>query len=152
MVFSLGKSIKNQISTGFANGTRAIIRSNAFQASNTGPKAFVFGPPRSSSCSLLVLRVLFERALAFLTWPDRFLGAPLWCSPCNPYSTSFKNRRCALEALGLHKFAPTEYILSWKSLLWRLQTVAKIVVVWDTLQTPDFGVSWLRLGPQFGPF
>ena len=52
---------------------------------------------------------------------------------CKPYSTSFKNRRCASDGLTPHTCVPTVFILGLKSLLWRLQTVSRIMFFWDLL-------------------
>ena len=40
--------------------------------------------------------------------------------PCKPYSTSFKNRRCASDGLGPPQCVPKAFILVPKSLFWRV--------------------------------
>ena len=65
---------------------------------------------------------------------------------CKPYSTSFKNRRCTSDGLGLPRCVPKELILATTSLIWRSQTRPKIYVLWHMIQSLHFGSPWVSLG------
>ena len=52
---------------------------------------------------------------------------------CKPYSTSFKNRRCASDGLGHPRCFPKESILVTKSLIWSFQTRPSICALWHMI-------------------
>ena len=70
--------------------------------------------------------------------------------PCKPYSTSFKNQRCAVDGLRLPKCILKASILVPKCWSWRLQTAANIYVRWRLLWSLHFSSSWRLFEVEFG--